>query len=1215
MKSNAAFYIQLAISFLPFILFAFLNSKANVKKEVRNRQYAMPVVAVVYSVVLLIFLDQLSTKLTSWFLMLADLLDTIKLSVVADFIRNLYTSWGIYLVLVLFNTAALLAYVILKRILTAIMSKIKVKRDTFIGSVVELFYSYDEMEDRWDIKEHFGQARTFIKAIYFGSCFASALSLFISCGLCAKHLISAPFYPVFPIIIIGEMAFFIDGLRADEHKSALTMQADKSSHIAMYPLLRKPLRLLFGDKLSAEGTTVNNGGIVGGAIEDILVGIEDEGGHIGRNYATFIRKKMEAGLKPNVDYVRCGYDLATGKSLLFNTPFYDKLNPYIFYAMNRELLTGGKILIVLGRHGTETDLQQWTEEGMQSISNIPELWKIRTLTDKKANEDDLPDIGIISRSGVHDLDIHKNNLTFLRKVSFVVVVEPSRLVTTAQIGLNLLIKCCGQDRRITFCSVDRNCDGLVDALSHILMTNITEVSATEYPHGMSSFMYWTPDDDYLQHRILPGVSRCLGMGTELSMVALKNQVKKAVWYGGEAFPVLDAHWIAKQYYYDLLDYAKLPTNQETFDKCFQTSFNMCDERVSDYSYITVEDDRNNLFETRRNFATIAEQQGFVNVISSEYMLREYMSDNMQLFTADAKAIPYITADYARTKRNAILSLCLLMCIDSVKEEALHRQMAMLNIETDSPVAEVWKEVCVIFGDEELADKKGTPILSVKTRDGKIARFERDATIIFKRAYNVESGRFESVYTIENADFSRIILDDLQNASYIAEQESKDVYIGTELKGHVYQKYMPGQFFTLNGKYYEMVSTATDNRILVRRASEHIGGRLAYRQVRNYTIHHLEDSATMGALKTVNNIDIHYQYADFSVDTPGYWKLRAYNDFDNGDLVKINGVPSREYHHKQVLKFDFSKLGDAFTDSIRMTLTNLLNEVFVTLFADNQAFISAVTPGCYEAPLTYSMALEEGLENAEKCIFIIEDSQLDIGLLIAVERNVNRILQIVSDYLSWNAEQIAESIRLQNMPKEEKNGAFDVYAEEPKQKKKGFFGRIGDWFKGLFKKKDKKSKEVPAQDYMMIYGKPHKKVKGEWVPCSQEEFDTKRSERHQALEQQNEATSEMESEKRSKRELRKAAKEQKKAAREQKKQEKLDAKAARKAEKASEDVIEEEQTAPVEEGTVEQTSAEEADAEITAEETAEEALAEETAEETVTEEETSGDSGGEVSENA
>ena len=1064
MKSNILFFIKVAASFLPFVLFAFLNSKANTKKEKRERQFAMPAVAVVYSIVLLIFLDQLAAFCMEKVLQLAGLLDRFGLSVIGNLIRNLHAGWGIYLELVLLNTAALALYVIVKRVLTAVMGKCKVRKDTFVGSVVEVFYAYDETDDHWYIREHFGQACTFIKTAYYGSCFASALALLISCGLCMKHLISEPFYPVFAVIIIGELAFFIDGLEVGERKADFVMQADNSRRIAMYALLRNPLRALFGDKLAAEGTTVNAGGVSGGSIEDVLISLEKNDGHIGKNYAAFIRGKMESGLKPNVDYVRCGYELAFGKSLLFNTPFYDKLNPYVFYAANRELLTGGKVLIVLGRHGTEEDLRCWAEAGMRSVSNIPDLWKLSVLSDKKATEDDMPDIGIISRSGVHDLDIHKNNLPFLCKVSFVIVIEPSKLVTTAQIGLNLLIKCCGRDRAITFCSVDRNCDGLVDALSHILMTNITEVTATEYPHGISSYMYWTADDDYLQHRILPGVSRCLGMGTEISMVALRNQVKKTVWYGGEVFPVQDARWIAKQYYYDLLSYAQLPATQETFDKCFQTSFNMCNEKVSDLSFVTVEDDRNNLFEMRRNFATTAEQQGFVNIISSEYMLREYMSDNTQLFTADAKAIPYIAADYARTKRNAILTLSLLLCIDSVREEHLNRQMVMLNIDTTDPVSEIWNELCTIFGKSADTDRQGDPVLAAKGRGGRRVTFEKDATIRFKREYSVESGKFESVYTIEDADFSRIILDDLQNASYIAEQESKDIYIGTELKGHIYQKYLPGQFFTLNGKYYEMVSTTTGNRILVRRASEHIGGRLVYHQVRNYAIHHLEDSVFMGELKTVNDIDIHYQWADFSVETPGYWKLRAHNDFDNGSLITVNGVPAREYHHKQILKLDFSKLGDSFTDSVRMTLTHLLNETFVTLFAENQAFISAVAPGSYDAPLTYSLELDEQVAEAGKCIFIIEDSQLDIGLLIAVERNIHRIFQIITDYLAWNDEKIAESIRKETAPAEEKTvDSFDVYAEENSEPKKNIFQRFGAWVKGLFRKKNTEKEEETDQD--------------------------------------------------------------------------------------------------------------------------------------------------------
>ena len=133
MRSDILFFIELLLSFLPFVLFVFLNSKANVKKKVRNRQYIMPVVAVVYSVVLLIFLNDLAELLPQLLLGLADLLDRIHLSSIGEFIRNLYTSWGVYLILVLFNTLALVLYVIVKRILTLILGKIEVRRNTFIG--------------------------------------------------------------------------------------------------------------------------------------------------------------------------------------------------------------------------------------------------------------------------------------------------------------------------------------------------------------------------------------------------------------------------------------------------------------------------------------------------------------------------------------------------------------------------------------------------------------------------------------------------------------------------------------------------------------------------------------------------------------------------------------------------------------------------------------------------------------------------------------------------------------------------------------------------------------------------------------------------------------------------------------------------------------------------------------------------------------------------
>lgn len=1051
MISNILFILKLILAFLPFALFAFLNQKANIKKPHRYRQFVMPFVALVYCIVMCVLIDQISTLCLSLVRAVASLFDMINLGSVGDFLRNLCLSHTSTVLLIVVNTMAMLLYICIKRAITAIFSNKKIRPDSKVGTLIGLFYEYDEREKTWFLRRHFGQARTFLKTAYYGGCIVCGIVMLITSVMLKNKTIYAAFYPVFALILIGEVAFFVDGLRRDEGESTLSIRADRSRRVADYALLRRPLRTLFGDKLASEGTRVNNGALSGGAVEDVLSDIEKNGGHVGRNYAAFIRQKITAGLKPNIDYVRSGYDLATGKSLLFNTPFYYKLLPYAFYAMHRHLLAGGKVLIVLGRHGTENDLVQWCEKGMLEVSNIPNLWKTGILSEKEDPEDDMPDIGLISRSGVHDLDIHRANLHFLKKVTLVIIVEPSRLVTTAQIGLNLLIKCCGNDRDITFCSVDQNCDGLVDSLSHILMTNITEVSATEYPHGTSSFMCWTADSDYVHHRMIPGISRYLGMGTELSFVALKNQVEKAVWYGGETYPVLDTHWIAKQYYYELLDYAKLPTTQETFDQMFQTSYNMCNESVRDYSYITVEDERNNLFEIQRNFATMSEKQGFINVISPEYMFREYMTENTDLFNADPKAIPFMTADYARTRRNAVLSICLKLCVEGVAEKELLREMLLIGMDTSDARETLWNEICSLFcrnGSEQF-DRDGSQI--IVTESGR--KFTREDTLGYNRRYSVDTGRFENVYTIENQKFAEILLDDLQNAKYVAERDSQDYYIGSELKGHIYQKYLPGQFFTLNGKYYEMVSVAAGNRIIVRRASEHISGRQFYRQVRKYTMDRLTNSDSMGALRTINQIDVYSQFADITVETPAYWKMNSYQDFKTGVLVELNGVPDRRYYHKQILKLDFSRMGDAFTDEIRKTLTVLLNEAFVTLFADNQPFISAVTPGEHDIPITYSLKVSD--EASDKCIYIVEDSQLDIGLLITVERNLSRIFQIISDYLLWNEEKIQELPR-EETPEEPVMHLSDIPDTEPP--KKNIFRRFWDKVKSLFCRKKKDSPE-------------------------------------------------------------------------------------------------------------------------------------------------------------
>lgn len=1074
---------------LPFILFALLNMKANLKRQYRSRQFLMPILTLLYCVVLIVFLNKINMQLAILINRLPELMNDLALKAGAVLDGALQPLAGVlsslsallesllrkinpvYLLLFVCNAVFMLVHVILKRIIVTVLNMVFKSGGSTHDFFVGVFYEKNEETEQWHVRDHFGQARTFLKTLYIAALVLSVVTVLVSCELYRNDLLAVPFYPVFGLMIVGEMYFFLDGLSRREMASLITGEADEANCVSNYMLLRKVLAKLFGDKLGADNTTVDNGPAHARTNDELLHELEQDDTAMVEAYGRFMRIRSEQGLELDHNYLASGLELLRGNSILFNNPFYYDLIPYVSYPMNRTLLRGRKVLVVLGRHDIEGDVETWCRDGLTAVTNVPSLWNIGVLSDTPQKLD----VGIMTRSSVHDLALHEANDEFFRAVEFVVIVEPSKLVTTAQIGLNSLVRRCRQNnKQLIFCSTDKNCDGLVDALSHILLTSLTEVSATSHHKGTSSYMCWETDDEHLQHRLLPNLSRYLGMGTELSFAALKNQIPQAEWYGGEVFPVVDIRWIASQYYYDLLHYANLPASQETMDECFKVSPNLWNAKVKKNQYLTVEDEACNMFEIKRAFSTRATNQGFVNIISPEYLLKDYMTDNDSIFTADPKAIPYIVADYAPTTRNVVLRLCLRMSAGQVSEEEIRQDLILIDVDTTNLLTSLWHEICTCCRSigSTAVDKDGNELLVVDCADVH-AIFTPD-TLRVKRKFSLESGKMENMYFISDAKFVSLLLDDLQNARYIAEDEKGDKqYLGTELRGHVFQKYLPGQFFTFGGKYYEMQRVTSGGQVLVRRAADHITGRSAYRQVRNYYLSNVVDSPTMGDKMDISGLQITKQYADIRVETPAYWQMEKYNDFANGRKISINGVPERVYYSKQVLRIDLP--GDGLTDEICSTITLLFNEVFRTLFAENHAFIVAVTPGEAAVPATYSLSGEGSFDLGRNCIYIIEDSQLDMGLLVAVQRNLNRIFAIICDYLDWHKSAMEKSI---NPPPEPEKPDFTVEPGSKDEKPKtwigkvfkrigGFFKKIGQkvggFFGGLFKHKPKDGKVTEDED--------------------------------------------------------------------------------------------------------------------------------------------------------
>lgn len=1088
---------KMILAILPFVILCFASKKVNLPKTDRSKQFLMPIIVLVYVIVAMILMNSINEWLMklinnlpkwisalagfSWMPAQAGTVFTQIGSFLSSLLAKLNLNFWIFFIA---NTVMILIYMFIKKICIKIMSK-AVKMDGELHTkIAGNFYEYFSEKNKWCIKENYVQVRSMFKVFYYSAIVLSALLMIVSRKFYYDGLMKSVFYPVFGILVVGELYFYLDGATKREYSGHILGEDEDAYKTVNYSLLRKFLRSIFGDKLLTENTSINNALAYDVTTDEIIRELEKSEDQKVVCFALYVDTLNKTGFQIDHNYLHSSLDMLNGKSILFNNPFYNDLIPYAFYPMNRALLSHQKVLVVLGRHSIEDDVKEWIEKGIEAVTNIPFLWNVGVLT---SEEQDL-DIGIVTRSDVLDIELHNANSEFLENVGFFVIIEPSKLISTAQIGLNLLVKKCRteEDKNIVYCMCDKNCDGLVDAMSHVLMTSITEVSATKKHLGTSSYMCWEADEDYLHHRLVPNISRYLGMGTELSFAALKNQVSKTKWYGGEAFPVTDIRWIDKQYYYDLTKYASLPTSQEAMDERFVTTSNFWSAEVEKNNYLTVEDEAYNMFEILRDFSTRTTEQGFINIISSEYLLKDYMADNASIFEADAKAIPFIVADYTRSNRNTILRLILMMSTFPVCSEILDKELSLLGITVFDLKKQLWYELFNCYSEvsktNELPQDYRQAVNEVYSKSLKLGDAEWTHDIIkVEESFNLKIGKMETTYSIADPEFLTLCVSELRSAGYVAEDEKgQRYYLGAELSGHIYQKYLPGQFFTFGGKYYEMQYLTADGQVLVRRAADHITGRPTYRQIREYAICGVKPSEKIGAQQDIAGMKVVKEFADICVITSGYYRMEKYNDFTTAKQISFegekNGIPKRVYCNKEILRIELPDFDGKLNDNIRYTITVLFNEIFKTIFAENQAYICAVTDDSFLAevdgdkPLTYSVK-GEGYELKKNAIYIIEDSQLDLGLTVAVERNLQRIFSIIHDYLDWHMETLEESLNPPPDPQPPIVFTDPENVEKPKKKGiKGIFSAIGrgfkkifDKIKGWFKKKPKKGEKPVGEE--------------------------------------------------------------------------------------------------------------------------------------------------------
>lgn len=979
----------------------------NLKRKNRKNQLIVPFVAGVYSILatilllvykydLIVFINRLGLEGN----------ETIQQVNYIYSVDNLVNTD-----IALFNLSILVSYFIIK-ILFLLFIKVFSKKSVEDGEETKVYY-YDKDDSVWLLKDEWVNFRSLTKCLAVGVIIVFTLFLTLTCYFGHDHSLWLYIFFVIPMVVVVEIANYFNGYTKEEfHHSIYGMDA-YAQRINNYHKLRELYEKLFPNELLVSTTSNEHTNRESG--NEIVDDLKKSNKSIERITGEFFENNDKNHYE--VDNLIASVNLTKGKNVVFFNPFYRDLSDYIALPLINTLLSSNKCLVISGRNSISDDIKSWLKSIIKEYTKMKSLWRISTLSHKEPD----CEIGILNSSSLYDLSVLKANKNFFSEVKFIIFVEPSLIINTAQISLSIIaqiIRENGDDAN--FCVFDKQTDGMVDTLSHVMKQEIVNVVAPPIPEGAYTAMAWNADGDYLRQNLFDKQTKYLGNGIELAAVAIKNQIPKVTWFSESKAPVRDIKWIAAQYYPTLCKYMNLPSQQKSIHDRIRFESSLWSAPREKDSFIIVEDEFNNLFVTLRAFLTRGLSQSFVNVFSENYLLRDYMRCNTRMFLSNPNSIPSLVPDYAKTERNIIIKLLLMMSINEVEEKEIENQFQLANIQSDNILRTLYSLITKYTEADE-------QILKIRSTDSDIGEIDAN-----------------TYYSISKESFEEYFANSLKTAYYIVESEKdEEEYLDSKLYGHVIQSLLPDQFITYDGKYYKVKYISTDNGVILRRSSDLYNENQYYRQIRHYNIDTIN---AIVAEKTVIDIEFSILQCDFEVNTTGYLQLSSNNDLRNAQVVKF-GLDTdidkfrRVYKNKNILKI---KLPDT-DDRIRFTLSMLLSELFKTVYPTSWQYIAVLSaiPDDVDGMLNY-MIYSSNMGIEDDYIYIIEDSYMDLGLLNSIEKNIFKFFEVIADFLDWHEEKMREPERKDPVPK-----GLNSISEEKEEQKHSLFSKMAKRIRDLF----------------------------------------------------------------------------------------------------------------------------------------------------------------------
>lgn len=705
-------------------------------------------------------------------------------------------------------------------------------------------------------------------------------------------------------------------------------------------------------------------------------------------------------IKRQLRHMDMAVRLVKGENIFYASPFYKDIDGCIFFRMFQSLLHQEKGLILVEDDGKLERMVEWLEEGLGSVTGLRKLWNVAIL--KEAIVD--VDVGILSLQSIglgQDMD---GLQSFLKEVSFAVVLEASDMLAAGQETITTLAEYVhyGQSK-CTWLLCDWNAESMLDLFSHLLCTEFVYVNATPVGANEEVVTYW--DIETEPNRIWNPAKRFLGLESGIAEIAGRNQIFCMTWYGERWIPVLDMQWIIGQYYQLYSKKTSQLSNQNKMNDQIQCDVSSISCGIEEEKFLVVEDAGCNLYETGRQYLTRAKEKAYVHILSYNYLLRDFMKTQPKTMNFDPKYIAQFVPEYVNSMRNVYLHLLRQLLTSSVSAREIYDRLK--SCEEPPEFVQVpysrFRAYDAIYAIEEM-------ILNITNQD----ESHVETAVCYKFLEEKEELVREFSYHISDREIRHNFHKYFRPANYVDETGIKCHINCLMLAGHLGLKYLPGQYVTLNGKYYQVESILDNDETLltVKRASEHVVDRFFYRQLRDYKFDTGSKTENIAEklIFSENNIHLIRITADFTSKTIGYLTLKnSWNDFSN---AQENGctLPERKYKGKQVLCVEAPDLKrlDLFY------VAAVMHDMFYTLYPKYCHLLSVAVSWKeeekkerykYRGVLSelHCQSCLETKDREEYCFYIFEDSCEDMGLIRSIERHFRRILEMAAEYIQWEKE--------------------------------------------------------------------------------------------------------------------------------------------------------------------------------------------------------------------